>query len=288
MPEKTGVFYHPSFSKRSYLTVGNRLADFPDALDPLLESPRIEMFQSSPVSMELLLKIHEPHMIEAVRSDGSCGTAFHSAGGVVEASERVAKGDILNAFSFIGSGGHHAGKNYFWGACCFNDVVLAIVRLRELGLANRFAILDTDAHHGDGTRELVMNDPHVLHLCCCDRNWESPDGLKQDFDVTLTYQGGKVEEEYMAIITEIAVPKIEEFNPDLFFWYFGFDTCSGDYGSLGLSKGFFVEMGRRLVDMAYRRWGGKMHVVLAGGANRETATWLIPRVIQLLAQEEIL
>ena len=26
----TGVFYHPSFSRRSYLTVGARLADFPD------------------------------------------------------------------------------------------------------------------------------------------------------------------------------------------------------------------------------------------------------------------
>ena len=288
MSDKTGIFYHPSFSRRSYLTVGNRLADFPEALDPILSSPRIEMFQSSPVSTELLLKIHEPSMIEAVKGDGSCGTAFHSAGGVVEASERVARGDLLNAFSFIGAGGHHAGRNYFWGACCFNDVVLSIVRLRDLGIANRFAILDTDAHHGDGTRELVMNDKDVLHLCCCDRNWESPDGLKRDFDVTLTYERGKVEKEDMSIITDIVIPKIEEFNPDLFFWYFGFDTCSGDYGSLGLSREFFVEMGRKLVDMAYRNWNGKMHVVLAGGANRETATWLLPRVIQLLAQEEIL
>jgi hypothetical protein len=28
----TGIFYHPSFSRRSYLTVGARLADFPGAL----------------------------------------------------------------------------------------------------------------------------------------------------------------------------------------------------------------------------------------------------------------
>ncbi len=32
----TGIFYHPSFSRRSYLTVGRRLADFPAALGPLL------------------------------------------------------------------------------------------------------------------------------------------------------------------------------------------------------------------------------------------------------------
>ena len=29
----TGIFYHPSFSRRSYMTVGNRLRDFPDILE---------------------------------------------------------------------------------------------------------------------------------------------------------------------------------------------------------------------------------------------------------------
>ncbi|MBC8391975.1 MAG: histone deacetylase, partial [Deltaproteobacteria bacterium] len=34
--KKTGVFYHPSFSRRSYLTRGARLEDFPGAIDHLL------------------------------------------------------------------------------------------------------------------------------------------------------------------------------------------------------------------------------------------------------------
>jgi len=33
---RTGVFYHPSYSRRSYLTVGSRLADFPMALEWIL------------------------------------------------------------------------------------------------------------------------------------------------------------------------------------------------------------------------------------------------------------
>jgi hypothetical protein len=37
----TGIFYHPSFSRRSYLTVGTRLADFPAALDEILESDNV-------------------------------------------------------------------------------------------------------------------------------------------------------------------------------------------------------------------------------------------------------
>ena len=40
----TGVFYHPSFSRRSYLTTGARLADFPGALDGILRGGRVGLF----------------------------------------------------------------------------------------------------------------------------------------------------------------------------------------------------------------------------------------------------
>ena len=38
---------------------------------------------------------------------------------------------------------------------------------RENGRATRFAIVDTDTHHGDGTRELFFGDEQVLHICYC-------------------------------------------------------------------------------------------------------------------------
>ena len=38
---KVGVFYHPSFSRKSYLTVGNRLRDFPEALDEVLQNENV-------------------------------------------------------------------------------------------------------------------------------------------------------------------------------------------------------------------------------------------------------
>ncbi|MFI5182350.1 MAG: histone deacetylase, partial [Thermoanaerobaculia bacterium] len=79
----TGVFYHPSFSRRSYLTVGARLTDFPSALDKLLESDKVELYEPEPVSGELLLKIHTPDLLERVGKDPLCSTAWHTAGGVV-------------------------------------------------------------------------------------------------------------------------------------------------------------------------------------------------------------
>ena len=62
----TGIFYHPSFSRRSYLTVGARLADFPERSTGILESDKVRLYEPEPVSRELLLKIHTPDLLERV------------------------------------------------------------------------------------------------------------------------------------------------------------------------------------------------------------------------------
>ena len=147
--QKIGIYYHPSFSRKSYMTVGNRLRDFPEALEPLLARPSVRLIQSPRVSQELVLKVHAPEMLRMVAQDGFCSTAYESVGGVVAGMADLATGVIDRAFCFIGAGGHHAGYRQFWGACCFNDVVIALTHTREISPWHRFAIVDTDAHHGD-------------------------------------------------------------------------------------------------------------------------------------------
>ena len=65
----TGVFYHPSFSRRSYLTVGRRLADFPRALEPLLARPSVRLFKSPKASDDLIRLVHDPALIPRVEAD---------------------------------------------------------------------------------------------------------------------------------------------------------------------------------------------------------------------------
>ncbi len=65
----TGIFYHPSFSRRSYLTTGRRLADFPAALEPLLHHPHVRLFECPSVTDELILLAHDPEMIPQVEAD---------------------------------------------------------------------------------------------------------------------------------------------------------------------------------------------------------------------------
>ncbi len=52
----TGIFYHPSFSRRSYLTQGSRLQDFPEALAPLLASGQFRIYESPAISNEWILR----------------------------------------------------------------------------------------------------------------------------------------------------------------------------------------------------------------------------------------
>jgi acetoin utilization deacetylase AcuC-like enzyme len=241
------------------------------------------------VSRELVLKVHAPELVDGVKGDPLCATAWHSAGSVVTAGEKIAEGEIGNAFAFIGAGGHHAGRDFFGGYCCFNDVALCIVHLREKHGYRRFAILDTDAHHGDGTRELFLDDPDILHVCVCGREYESPDGTKVDlaFPDSRDLRGERtMNDAYIDRVAREFPGRARRFRPDLVFWYFGFDTHQGDYGDIGLSGPCYWTIASLVRDLANEVSGGKLAVVLGGGSRTELATALIPPVIERLAEPE--
>jgi len=291
----TGIFYHPSFSRRSYLTQGSRLQDFPDVLAPFLTGSRFRLYESPRIETEWILKVHTPELVEEVKRDPLCSTAWHSVGGVVLAAETIIRGEIENAFAFIGAGGHHSGRDFFGGYCCFNDVVIAIHVLREQHNIHRFAILDTDAHHGDGTRELIRHDPDVLHVCMCSAQYESPDGTKVDVPAPSVSRfqrwsapSGDVDVEYVKAANEAFLPRAQRFQPEFIFWYFGFDTHRGDYGDLGLSAKAYLELARSMRELAADCCFGRLAVVLGGGSRSDLARDLIPPILSIINEDLVL
>jgi acetoin utilization deacetylase AcuC-like enzyme len=245
------------------------------------------LYEPEPVPRELLLKVHSPALLERVGRDPLCSTAWHSAGGVVAAGEKIASGEITNAFAFIGAGGHHAGHDEFGGFCCFNDVALCIVNLREKFGLRRFAIVDTDAHHADGTRGIFHGDPDVLHICFCGTNYESADGTKVDVARPGYFEEGggdrSMNDAYFDLVARHADHRVSRFKPDLLFWYFGFDTHEGDYGDIGLSGPCYWNIAELMKELAEKVCGGKLEVVLGGGSRQRLATHLIPPIIERLA-----
>ena len=57
--------------------------------------------------------------------------------------------------------GHHATRACFGGSCYLNNSAAAAARLRE-ALDGPVAIIDVDAHHGNGTQAIFYEDPDVL------------------------------------------------------------------------------------------------------------------------------
>ncbi len=280
--KNVGIYYHPSFSRKSYMTIGNRLRDFPEALEDLLKKPNVRLFEAPRASEELILKVHDREMLRMVALDGFCSTAYESVGSVVAGMEALARGDIDRAFCFIGAGGHHAGYRQFWGACCFNDVVIALTHVREISPWRRFAIVDTDAHHGDGTHQLVRDDAEVFQLCFCGVNVSSEDGANVHVNVHRMNWHEDPNTQYLEQVRR-NLPLIPPFKPDLLIWYYGFDTHLEDYGSLGLTEEAYFEICDLMI-AASAEMGVPLQVVLGGGSLPHLAAATIPEIIRRLAE----
>ncbi len=271
----TGIFF-------LYL-IGERLNDFPEEFAGILERDDIRFYEAfyeiGPAPEQLLLAVHTPRMVEAVRRDRYYETALYSTGGTVLAAQKIAEGEIKNAFVFTGTGDHHAGRDYYGGGCHFNGAALAIEHLRRSNAGRRFAIVDTDCHHGDGTRDIFQDDRDVLHICLCHRDYD--DGT--NVDIAVPYR--TTDDEYLRRLRDALVPRLIDFGPEMVFWEFGYDATSGDYGDKGLTPDCHPAIAGAIRDAADETCHGGLVAILCGGSSRAIARRCIPGVIRSLIDD---
>jgi acetoin utilization deacetylase AcuC-like enzyme len=84
-----------------------------------------------------------------------------AADAALTAAELVAGGARL-AYALTRPPGHHAGPASYGGSCYLNNAAIAAQALRRNG-ADRVAVLDIDAHHGNGTQAIFYNRPDVYY-----------------------------------------------------------------------------------------------------------------------------
>jgi acetoin utilization deacetylase AcuC-like enzyme len=82
------------------------------------------------------------------------------AGGTLVALDSLLAGKAKTAIHFPGAK-HHAQYDYSSGFCVFADFALA-ADIATKDFSRKVAILDFDAHHGDGTENLTAENPNVL------------------------------------------------------------------------------------------------------------------------------
>ncbi len=279
----TGVFFHEHLGGSSWPIIGNKFRNFPRVLEEALSLPNVTLFKSQPVSEELLLKVHTREHVESVKRMWYHQGAALSVGGCVEAGEKLAAGELLNALVFDVAAGHHASPASAWGGTYLSCLGPTVVNVREKLGAVRFAILDTDSHHGDGTRAVFKGDHDVLHVCFCSSDVVEDEGTKIDVNV-----GWKTsDDEYLGKVRAEFIPRVREFKPFIICHNLGHDTCQGDYGDRGLSPQFFLQLVAEIKECADEVCGGRYLVLTHGGARADVAEYIFPRIVKLLAGKAV-
>lgn len=95
-------------------------------------------------------------------SPGSLTAAFRAVGAALRAVDMVLGGEVGNAFCATRPPGHHAEAETPMGFCLFGTAALAAQYALDHHGLKRVAVVDFDVHHGNGTQELLSDEPRAL------------------------------------------------------------------------------------------------------------------------------
>ena len=95
-------------------------------------------------------------------SPGSLEAALRALGGACAAVDLVLSGGAGNAFVAMRPPGHHAETATAMGFCLFGNVAIAAKRALDHHGLERVAVLDFDVHHGNGTQDLLWDEPRAF------------------------------------------------------------------------------------------------------------------------------
>ncbi len=207
--------------------------------------------------------------------------------------ERVLDGRADRAWAIGRRSGHHASRDTGYGFCIFNNVAVAAAAAQRAGGVKRIAIVDIDAHHGNGTEAIFYDDPSVLTISLHeDRMFPLETGGAdarggpgaEGANLNVPLWPGTGDAGYLYAIDEIVVPALDAFAPDLLL------VCAGVDGSMydplstwGLTAGGFADVARRLVAVAERHCGGRAVFEQEGGYSPVYAPFCWLKLLEVLA-----
>ena len=182
--KKIPVFYRPEQScdqANSYSPSAGKPAL---VMQDWLKHPRIGPFMQvehfAPAGNELLYLAHDADYVDAVMS-GKEDNGFGNRNLAIAESLRYTVGSLVGACKHVlsrametnpriavspTSGFHHACHDSGGGFCTFNGLMIAAMKVHQLGLAKRILIIDMDQHRGNGTEDIIkqLGIDYVDHI----------------------------------------------------------------------------------------------------------------------------
>ena len=198
-----------------------------------------------------------------------------SAGLATSALDAVLRGKLDNAYALSRPPGHHCLPDWPNGFCLLNNIAIAIEAARSEGLADRFAVLDWDVHHGNGTEAIYYEDPHVLTISIHqERNYPRDTGefasrgagAGQGTNLNIPLPPGSGHATYLAALEQLALPEITAHNPDVIIVACGYDASGVDpLARMLAGSDTFREMTSRVKQAAEDLCSGRLMLVHEGG-----------------------
>lgn len=250
-----------------------------------------------------LLRVHPQSYIDTLRatapehgivhvdpdtamSPGTWQAALRSAGAGVLATDLVMRGETPNAFCAIRPPGHHAERAKAMGFCFFNNIAVAARHATDQWGLKRVAIIDFDVHHGNGTEEILSGDERVLMVGTFQHPFYPYCGTENPAPnmCNVPLKAGTRGDGFREVISNIWMPRLREFAPEMIFVSAGFDAhYEDDMASLGLVESDYAWVTEQIMLIARESARGRIVSVLEGGYSLSALARSVAAHIKVLA-----
>jgi acetoin utilization deacetylase AcuC-like enzyme len=304
---KTGFVFHPAALDHvcghpDHPERPQRLLAIREHLERTGLSDRLEHHEPEPAERSLIELAHDPSLVDLLEAldergggqidldtgmgPGSLDAALRGSQGTAGAAERVLSGAWDAAMVCMRPPGHHATKDRPMGFCLTNHVAIAARWALGAGGVERVAIVDWDAHHGNGTQDIFWDDPGVLYVSLHQFPWypgtgdatERGEGDGLGYTLNVPLPAAAAEDAYTRAFDEVIEPAISEFAPGLVLVSAGYDGHHLDpLCMMRLTSGAFFRFAERAAG-----WGPGPVCVLEGGYDLDAVAWSAAATVSAL------
>jgi len=230
------VIFHPDF----YEVYTSDPAAAPERMESIVNviSGHFEFTEPTPATEEDIAAVHTLSHIDYVKGRGLYDISALAAGGAIQAASEGLKEP---SFALIRPPGHHASTDMSWGFCYFNNMAVALEKLKREKVIGRALVLDIDLHFGDGTVNIFRERDYV-----------------SIFNGSLNDRTG-----YLATIAQ----ELEKQGSDIVGISAGFDNHKDDWGGL-LETEDYTTIGKMVRERCEKNRCGYF-AILEGGYNHQ-------------------
>ena len=229
-------------------------------------------------SLRNLLRVHDAEYLASLQDSETMVRIFgtpvtdEELERVVEMQRMMVGGTILSTILALrnrgiavnlGGGLHHAYRDAGGGFCLFNDIAVAIARLRAKGFKEPVLVVDLDMHDGNGTRSIFARDNSVYTYSLHAEHWTDPEAEAS----TAIALGNDVGDEVMLGTLLKTLPDVvDSVRPGLVVYVAATDGAESDaLGSWQLSDEGLLRRDQFVFELVRGRGRSVPVVVVLGG-----------------------